>query len=463
MRFLPALPLLVAFLTASVSLLALPSSRSVSAAQDKPDKPWRDYPTTVVKDLPGYVPVPAEALSQYGGRLSRRFPATGFFHTIKAADRWWIVDPEGCAFESMGLVDVNVAAGSPTANEALNEKLGGKEKWPNETSELLHGLGFNGTGAWSADKVLAVAAHRLAYTPIFNFMGEYGRHRGGTYQQSGHMGYPKDCIFVFDPEFPGFCEQYAKRLAATKDDPWLLGYFSDNELPFYRKSLDNFLSLPESDPGRKAAEAWMSEHAPEGSRTVTDQLRHAFVGFVAERYLAITTAAIREADPNHMCLGPRFTAQALDEPELFRAAGRHLDVTALNYYHAWTPDPAHLAHWAEWSGKPFMITEWYAKGMDSGYANTSGAGYVVKTQADRGAYYENFTLGLLNCRSCVGWHWFKYMDNDSADMSVDPSNRDSNKGLLNLRFEPYKPLVEAMAEINTHAYSLIDYFDTQGK
>ena len=45
--------------------------------------------------------------------------------------------------------------------------------------------------------------------------------------------------------------------------------------------------------------------------------------------------------------------------------------------------------------KPFIVTEWYAKGMDSGMANTTGAGFVVKTQADRGRFYQNFTLGLL--------------------------------------------------------------------
>ena len=36
------------------------------------------------------------------------------------------------------------------------------------------------------------------------------------------------------------------------------------------------------------------------------------------------------------------------------------------------------------SGKPILVTEWYAKGMDSGMANQGGAGWVVKTQRDRG-------------------------------------------------------------------------------
>ncbi len=97
--------------------------------------------------------------------------------------------------------------------------------------------------------------------------------------------------------------------------------------------------------------------------------------------------------------------------------------------------------------------------MDSGMSNTGGAGWVVKTQRDRGLFYENFTLGLLESKVCVGWDWFKYMDNDPSDTKADPSNRDSNKGILNNRYEPYDPLLEAMKRINERTFSLVDYFD----
>jgi hypothetical protein len=39
-----------------------------------------------------------------------------------------------------------------------------------------------------------------------------------------------------------------------------------------------------------------------------------------------------------------------------------------------------------------MITEFYAKGEDSGMGNTGGAGWLVKTQKDRGTFYQNFIL-----------------------------------------------------------------------
>jgi hypothetical protein len=100
-----------------------------------------------------------------------------------------------------------------------------------------------------------------------------------------------------------------------------------------------------------------------------------------------------------------------------------------------------------------------AKGMDVGLANTGGAGWVVKTQRDRGWFYENFTLGLLESRVCVGWHWFKYQDNDPADTKADPSNRDANKGILNNRYEPYPELLQSMKRVNERAYGVIDWFD----
>lgn len=36
--------------------------------------------------------------------------------------------------------------------------------------------------------------------------------------------------------------------------------------------------------------------------------------------------------------------------------------------------------------------------MDSGMDNTSGAGWVVRTQAERGAFYQSFTLALLKSK-----------------------------------------------------------------
>ena len=435
-------------------------------AAPSPAGPWTQFPTRGVGTLPGYTARHDDVLSTYGGLKARQLAASGFFRVEKTGARWWLVDPEGHPFFNLAIVAVQLPATSAAVNTALQEKFGSAPRWAEVTAKLLRAHGFNGTGAWSDTKALRATSQPSAYTRMWNFMGAYGDRRGGTFQEPGHKGYPKGCIFVFDPEFAAFCDDYARRLAETKDDPWLLGHFSDNELPFRKETLENFLTLPENDPGRKAAEQWLAQRrasAPPGSTSppIDDTARRDFLGFVAERYLQITTAAMRKYDPNHLCLGPRFHGYELDAAPVFAAAGRHLDVIAINYYRAWSPDRERMQRWAERSGRPFLITEWYAKGMDSGYANKSGAGWTVKTQQDRGRFYQNFGLGLIESRACVGWHWFKYMDNDPADTSADPSNRDSNKGIVTLTFTPYAPLLEAMKELNQQVYSLADYFDRE--
>jgi hypothetical protein len=53
------------------------------------------------------------------------------------------------------------------------------------------------------------------------------------------------------------------------------------------------------------------------------------------------------------------------------------------------------------------------------------------------------------------------MDNDPADTTTDPSNRDSNKGIVTIRYEPYSPLLQRMKTINSNLYPLADFFDRQ--
>lgn len=447
----------------STNLSAQP--QSVAAAFKDPSQEWKDYPTRTLADLPAAVREKTDSdLDPDGGQFLFKSQATGFYHTTKLYDRWWLVDPKGSLCVYKGIASVTPLH-APGAIAAFESKFGSKTNWAAETTGLLRENGFIGLGAWSDTDALRSVPHPLAYTRILNFMGNYGRTRGGTYSQPGHTGYPKDCIFVFDPAFESFCDEYAQSLAQNENDPWLIGYFSDNELPFSPKSLSNYLSLPEKDPGHAGALAWLrARHGPQaGAQDIAAQDQSDFLAFVVDRYFRITSNAIKKYDPNHLFLGSRFYGSNLSQPEIFRAAGHWVDVISVNWYHAWTPDPERLAMWEHESGKPILVTEWYAKGMDSGLANHGGAGWVVKTQRDRGLYYQNFTLGLLESKACIGWDWFKYADNDPEDTGADPSNRDSNKGILNNRYEPYKPLLDAMRQINERTFSLVEYFDQKAK
>jgi hypothetical protein len=447
---------ILALLMAAVSVFG----EEVSAKAGVADA-WKIFPTRTLSDLPAIADMPAETnLSRFGGLLARKTKATGYFYATNLSGRWWLVDPEGSLFLDKGVTDVAMPRGA-NSQKALQEKFGSESNWVAQTTAFLRSQGFNNLGAWSDTVHLRQAPEPLVYTRILNFMSSYGDKRGGTYQQSGHMGYPKDCIFIFDPEFEVFCDNYARQLASAKNDPWLLGYFSDNELPFRREALKNYLALPPQDAGHQAALKWLQAHHGDKATaaSITAQDEKDFLAVVAGRYYRIVSSAIKKYDPNHLFLGSRVNGRALNYSEIFKAAGPYVDVFSVNYYWAWTPSADQLSSWSRESGKPVMVTEWYAKAMDAGLANTGGAGWIVKSQRDRGLFYQNFTLGLLESKVCVGWDWFKYADNDPANTKADPSNRDANKGIVNVLYEPYLPLIEAMKPINDRAYLLMDYFD----
>jgi hypothetical protein len=424
-------------------------------ARRKPTDEWREYPTRTLDAVAGFRPVAAPETDVYGGRVDRKQRATGFFYPAKIGKRWWLIDPAGNPYIQAGIC--SLAPGKSAANvRNLRERFGTPEKWAAATSELLRANGFTGSGGWSDVELLRGAPRRLVYSTTSSFMGDFGRAKKLTHQQSGHLGYANDCIPVFHPEFAESCDATARKLAASKDDPFLLGHFTDNELPAPVDLLDRMVKLDGEDPGRKAAEQWLAARkAPE----IGDADRDAFRGFVYARYFELTSAAVRRHDPNHLVLGPRMHGPFLKSAAVMRAAARHIDVLALNVYNYWTPPADLMSMWTAESGKPFLVTEWYTKGEDSGFPNTSGAGWNVPTQRDRGWFYQNFTLARLESRHCVGWHWFKYLDNDPEDLTTDPSNRDSNKGLVNLKYEPYADLLSAMKPLNANLYPLADWFD----
>ena len=423
---------------------------------------YEPFDTRTVELLAGYKPStkPVE-YSRYGGWKAKQVEATGFYHVTKIGDRWWGVDPEGYLYINVALNSISMGRSDYNRN-ALKTKFGTPEKWMTETIGLLQNNGFNCAGSWSDHKsvieVNKTSSKPFAYTTNWNFMSSYGRVRGGTYQMPGHTGYPNEAIFVFDPEFETFCDQHAQQLAAIKDDPNLFGHFSDNEMPFKKNSLDNYLALPEGEPGHKAAMKWIEEKGITKEQ-ITDTHREEFLCLVADKYFSIVSGAIKKYDPNHMYIGARFYSNEKDQAAFMKTAGKYLDIVSCNYYNRWTPDSTEISNWASWTGRPFIVTEYYTKGEDSGMPNQSGAGWIVKTQKDRGLFYQNYNLALLESKNCVGWHYFKYQDNDPTAKGVDPSNIDANKGIVNNDYDVWEDMMVKMKELNLQVYPIIQHFD----
>jgi hypothetical protein len=441
--------------------------RKVQVRKNAKDPVWQTYTAKTIDRIPGFRISKDPEVDSYGGWKINQSAATGFFRAEKKADRWWIIDPEGYPFIHKGIA-VFRPGRSGNQSSALKNKYGSDDNWAKQESALLKQNGFNGTGAWADVDLLRRNNIPLAYTVILNPMGSYKsqhiRKYGGKYKQAGWQGYRFDLAMVFDPEFDAYVEKEIAPIARYASDKNLLGYFTDNELPWKNDALDRHLTyLAHDEPGYIAAKEWLDKRKSKDATIadITPEDRIAFSGFYFETYIKKVSEAIRKYDPNHLYLGCRFNQEKeeLQNPEMFRIAGKYCDIISINHYRKWEPDQSIMNNWATWSGKPFLITEWYVKGEDSGLPNNTGAGWNVPTQADRGYFYQNFCIELLKSKACVGWHWFTYQDNDPNDMTTDPSNRDSNKGIVNSGFQPYAPLLENMKILNDHVFQIIRFLD----
>ncbi len=400
---------------------------------------WQVRSTRTVGELKGFLSAGNVNLSQYGGLSEQQVTATGFFRTELIEGRWWLVDPEGHPFISVGLCSVNH---SGVDESLVPSKFGDQTGWAKATSKLLKSHRFNTLGCWSDWRSFRPTAARMPYTPRWNFMSTYKNRRPA---KNGPRGFPHETMPVFDADFETFCEEHAGQLSVLKDDPWLLGHFSDNELPFRPDPLTNFFALPENDVGYRFARDWLNKRLKDEGRSegeITSDDQAAFALLVAQRYYSIVAKAIRKYDPNHLYLGSRIHGRCLHETT-FRGAAP-VDVISVNYYHRWSAKYDRITNWLKWSGRPVLISEWYAQSLASADTEASGAGFRVRSDRDRGLFYQNMTLGLLEHPECVGWHWFKYGGDGEG----------FHKGIVDRQYNPHTDMLELMGEVNRQVYRL---------
>ncbi len=342
------------------------------------------------------------ARDAYGGWDGVKGSKTGFYHTEKIGGKWWIITPEGNGFLSKGVNSVH----PPHAPEFSKEERG-------KAAGMMLSWGMNTGGCWSDP---ALAGNGIAMTLRCKISGA---HRDA---------FPD----VFDPNWKNSVSQAAlAECTPHKNDPWILGYFTDNELPWKHEEesgafVEEFLKLPPESPGRKEAGA---------ARAGGAAAMKAFRERVADLYFRTTADAIRAADPNHMILGCRFAGR----PPLgvvAKMAG-HADVISINNYSDHPPLPL-LRDMSRAADMPLMVTEFSFKAPAPGL-ETNGSGPAKRTQAERATAFEDYAGQLLREDFCVGYHWFKYAENW--------------QGVLQENGTPWPELTKAFTGINATAES----------
>ncbi len=440
------------------------------------------FPTRTYKsmdDLGKYTDYDKEQeFDEYGGLKddARRQEVRGFFYSKKIDGRWWIIDPLGypCFMRNVSSV-ATCYLGSPNQTNAAIVRYGSKEAWTEATADLIKNHWYFNLCGGFADNT---ANRSVIQTGCGSMAGGYGKRVGSNCSNGGSTRFSENnTMNVFDPGFVDYCDEAAVCVEKHRDNPWILGYTSDNELPMDSNMLSNYLTLDYTNPVNRysyaAAWTWLTRMIGKDNiaqEEIKNEHYELFRGFVWDRYYNVVCAAVRRHDPNHMLLGTRFLTNVKNAEWVLRFASLYLDCMTINWYGQWQPDADDLKTLCERADLPIQITEFYTKAMDSGLANTRGAGWVVPTQQDRADFYQNFTLRVLECKNMVGWHWHQYLDDDPSPAVIyhpgtqvwrDQSNIDANKGIVDSGHRPYTELVEGMAEINKNVYRLIEHFDAK--
>ena len=461
--------------------------KTTAKMQDQSEREYT-FDTRLVSTLKGFEERKLE-FDEYGGVISgKKYDATGYYYTKNIGDRWWTIDPLGNPCYITGINHTVYAySNSQYQTAAMLRLFGGATKWAISTTRWLQkDLGFNVALASGN----AMSAHitdvekGLSTTISTGGVGSYASTIGLNSSDGGQTNFLyNDAMPVFDP---GFVEYIEKKIPETiskyVNESKILGFISDNELPVGNDMLVNYLSLdPTIEANRfsyACAWTWISETTglnpeeidiygiDEISKEIGIDLANVFKGFVYDRYFSVIQPTVKSVAPNHMYLGVRMLIGG-DWEWMARVNGYWCDVMCINYYRVWEIPTEQLELLQKWTGKPIMITEFYAKGADAigsdgkPFPNTHGAGWTCINQKERGYFYQNFTLRLLEAKNCIGWLYFQYIDNDPTDETVEEGQKYSNKGIVNsdLDREVYKDYHSQIAQINKNKYALVEHFD----
>ncbi len=392
----------------------------------------------------------------------------GQFALVEDEGRLWFRAPDQRQFLSLGVNAVGSGAyraPNPNYYDPVPKQFGGdRPAWVRSVFARLSSWGFNTVGAWSDG---ALYGQRYPYAFML--------------YAAGH-DHPLD--HVFEPEFPALAATNTASARTLRSDPYLLGYFLDNELPWWgelgwrasgQKSLLERYARAQGGAGKRALREFLEQryagniarfdHVYRVALVSFDQLERPvelsllnrsarvdadeFAGLVAERFFSVTTRALREQDATHLVLCVRFAGEA--PWPVVRAAGRHCDLVSVNQYQqSGDIDRELLDNIYAVTHKPILISEYSFSATEnqSGDPNTRGAPVTVRTQAERAEHAARFLSQALTLPYVVGAHWFEWAD-ESPQGRFD--GEDQNYGLVDLRDRPYQLLTEALRTVNREA------------
>jgi len=360
------------------------------------------------------------ALDRFGGLKKISFGPGPAFRTHYDGRRWWLVTPDGGAFLSLGVCVVQPVGYTErgTQREPYRENVlarhGSVGAWTTVTANRLRAWGLNTLGSWSGGELRGAFPYTKELSVSGGLWGELG---------AGGLRGKKAIPDFFSPEVKAYIRDRAAAAEATAHDPYLVGYYLDNELPWARDHrlgsdlFPGYMALPPAAPGKqrlveffraryqtvdKFNAIWCTNLKDWNELAARQKLisrnpvqarrdREAFVLLVAREYFKTAAEAIRARDPHHLILGCRFLWAIVPRP-VVQACGEYCDVVSINYYEAgWLGRLAlrlttsmrvrtdlTFRPFYDLARKPLLITEFSFRAMDSGLPNTYPPGCVIQ-------------------------------------------------------------------------------------
>ncbi|MFP5212735.1 MAG: beta-galactosidase [Acidobacteriota bacterium] len=393
--------------------------------------------------------------------------------TMEENGRHWLLTPEGKRFYSKG---VNIVTpGAETEKSLLKQAYCWKNfcptmnDWCRTVSSQLGSWGFNTRGGWSdpsPDIDLALTIDL-----------ELGRNSQ---------------FHWFDPFHPDMEEKILetalKLTAPYRDNPKVLGYYTDNEVGWWNSPLFTWYLQADWETNhtkRKLCEvildhyqgSWdrfLEDWVPQGNIAGFEDLKRPgaalklrpggrgillvdrFMQVYVRRYYETMSKAIRQTHPGVLVLGDRMPLYYHQDAVL--AIGDTLDAIATNY-NVDSPDgwvaPYYFDGLRLLTGKPVIVTEFFfaAEENRSGNRNETarnahpkpGHLMTVETQAERVWGASKALVNFARFPNIVGTHWFQYCDEPFGGRD---DGEDYNMGLIDTANRPYEELTEMFRALN---------------
>tara|TARA_B110001452_G_scaffold267240_1_gene276354 strand:- start:10332 stop:12317 length:1986 start_codon:yes stop_codon:yes gene_type:complete len=422
--------------------------------------------------------------SIYGGfNKVGKFNASGFFRTQKIDDKWWLIDPDGYPFWSIGVTgagkgnqtkilnkeflfsdisdEINIF--SISNNNKISNKIGINyynlnliRKYGKNWEEVHHDVtigryknwGINTFGAWSI-------VQNKSDIP-FTLVASTKKH---------NIGKIENTIDPFNPQFIIDLNNNLNNFKHLNNDPWLIGVFVHNEIhwgknleiPFELLKLSNSPARSELESFfqnkynsiKEMNQVWSSNY--ENFKDINDQIDiknqkvHSdlkdFFEFYVDYYFKTVDREFRKVFPNHLYLGCRLYEKTHGNKIVRKIASKYCDVLSYNVYKYSLTDFDFFKN----LNKPVIIGEFhFGTGTHGVWGTGLRVAYNLEQQAE---LYKQFVYEASTNPAIIGAHWFQWTD-QPATGRFDGEN--FRIGFVSITDQPYKKLVDATKHINSN-------------